>query len=51
MAYRDGYFQALKDLHNDGILSAEEFKKREAQMEVSNFSPEIKKFISHVIYI
>jgi GTP-binding nuclear protein Ran len=38
MAYRDGYFQALKDLYRDGILSAEEFKKREAQMETAVFS-------------
>jgi hypothetical protein len=35
-ARREGYIQALKDLHKDGILSLEDFKKREeAQMEVS----------------
>jgi hypothetical protein len=34
-ARREGYIEALKDLHNDGVLSLEEFKKREeAQMEV-----------------
>jgi GTP-binding nuclear protein Ran len=41
-ARREGYIEALKDLHNDGVLSLEEFKKREeAQMERVYTAPSI----------
>jgi hypothetical protein len=51
MAYRGGYIQALEDLYRDGILSAEEFKKREEAQMVSNFSPEIKKIYFYLYLI
>jgi GTP-binding nuclear protein Ran len=36
-ARREGYIEALKDLHNDGILSLEEFTKREEYQMAKTF--------------